>query len=59
MRFHHPKSQKFILRATELNNKNTYVLQAGAALFYYNLMQTLLQIGVASLLQIKTNIIRK
>ena len=29
-----------------------YVLQIGAALFYYKLGQTLLQIGAASLLQI-------
>ena len=39
----HP-DHKVIVRATELNNKNIYVLQIGAALFYYKLEQTLLQI---------------
>ena len=29
----------------KINNKNIYVLQIGAALFYYRLEQTLLQIG--------------
>ena len=38
--------------STELNNKNIYVLQIGAPLFYYKLGQMLLQIGAASLLQI-------
>ena len=32
-----------------------YVLQIGAALFYYKLEQTLLQIGAPSLLQIGTS----
>ena len=41
----HPH-HKVIVRATELNNKNIYVLQIGAALFYYKLGQTLLQIRV-------------
>ena len=31
----------------ELNNRNIYVLQIGAALFYYKLGQVLLQIGPA------------
>ena len=47
-----PQITKVIVRVTELNNKNIYVLQIGAALFYYKLGQTLLQIGTASLLQI-------
>ena len=46
-----------IVRATELDNKNIYVLQIGAALFYYKLGQTLLQIGKASLLQIRTSVV--
>ena len=50
----HPK---VIVRATELNNKNIYVLQIGAALFYYKLGQTLLQIGAASLLQIRASVV--
>ena len=49
-----------IVRATELNKKSIYVSQiweelvsqTGAALFYYKLHQTLLQIVAASLLQI-------
>ena len=32
------------------------MLQIGAALFYYKLGQTLLQIGAASLLQIEANV---
>ena len=46
-----------IVRATELNNENIYVLQIGAALFYYKLGQTLLQIGAASLLQIRASVV--
>ena len=46
-----------MVRATELNNKNLYVLQIGAALFYYKLEQTLLQIRVASLLQIGASVV--
>ena len=38
---------KVIVRKTELNNENIYVLQIGAALFYYKLRQVLLQIGAA------------
>ena len=34
-----------------------YVLQIGAALFYYKLGQTFLQIGAASLLQIGTSVV--
>ena len=34
-----------MVRTTELNNKNMYALQIGAALFHYKLGQTLLQIG--------------
>ena len=34
-----------------------YVLQIGAALFYYKLGQTLLQIGAASLLQIRASVV--
>ena len=37
VKYPHPKSQKFIVRATEPNDKNIYVLQIGAA--------SLLQIG--------------
>ena len=33
------------------------MLQIGAALFYYKLGQTLLQIGEASLLQIETSVV--
>ena len=33
------------------------MLQIGAALFYYKLGQTLLQIGAASLLQIKASVV--
>ena len=33
------------------------MLQIGAALFYYKLRQTLLQIGTASLLQIRTSVV--
>ena len=43
---------KVIVRVTELNDKTIYVLQIGAALFYYKLEQKLLQIVAASLLQI-------
>ena len=35
------------------------MLQIGAALFYYKLGQTLLQIGEASLLQIRASVVRK
>ena len=49
-----------IVRTTELNNRNIYVianwgklvLLIGVALFYYKFGQTLLQIGAALLLQI-------
>ena len=41
VKFHHPKSQNVILRATELNNKKPYALQNGLALLHYNLIQTL------------------
>ena len=34
------------------------MLQIGAALFYYKLGQTMLQIGAASLLQIRTSVVR-
>ena len=54
-----------MLRATELSNENIYVLKIGAslcyklgaALFYYKLGQTLLQIGAASLLQIRASVV--
>ena len=49
VRFIHLKS-KSIVRIAEFNNKNIYVLQIGAALFYYKLGQTFLQTGAASLL---------
>ena len=52
----HPH-HKVIVRATELNKKNIYVLQIGAPLFYYKLGQTLLEIGAASLLQIRASLI--
>ena len=39
-----PYITKVLRRATELINKNIYLLQIGAALFYYKLEQTLLQI---------------
>ena len=48
---------KIIVRATELSNKNIYVLQIGAALLYYKLRQTLLQIGAASLLQFGASVV--
>ena len=48
---------KVIVRATELNNKNIYALQIGAALFYYKLGQKLLRTGTASLLQIRAGVI--
>ena len=54
VRYPHRKSQKVIRRATELSNKNIYVLQIGASLcyklgqlHYYKLGQELLQIGAA------------
>ena len=47
-----PQTAKVTVRATELNNNIIYVLEIGAALFYYNLGKTLLQIEAASLLQI-------
>ena len=63
MSLNHP-NHKFIVRATELNNKNIcitnagkLVLQIGAALFYSKIGQTLLQIGAASLLQIRASIV--
>ena len=46
-----------MVRATELNNKNLYVLQTGTTLFYYKLGQTLLQIGAASLIQIWVGVV--
>ena len=52
----HPH-HKVIVRATEVNKKNIYVLQIGAPLFYYKLGQTLLEIGAASLLQIRASLI--
>ena len=48
-------NHKVLARATELNNKDMYVLEIGSTLFYYKLVQTLLQIGAASLLQIRTS----
>ena len=54
VKYPHPKSQKFIVRATEPNDKNIYVLQIGASLccklgqlHYYKLGQMLLQIRAA------------
>ena len=44
-------NQKGYSKRKKINNKNIYVLQIGAALFYYRLEQKLLQIGAASLLQ--------
>ena len=38
-------------------NWGKFVLQIGAALFYYKLGQMLLQIGAASLLQIRANVV--
>ena len=40
----HPKSQRLYSKATELNNKNIYLLQIGAALLCYKLGKMLLQI---------------
>ena len=40
-----------------ITNWGKLVLQIGAALFYYKLGQMLLQIGAASLLQIRANVI--
>ena len=40
-----------------ITNWGKLVLQIGAALFYYKLGQTLLQIGAASLLQIGASVI--
>ena len=50
-----------IVRKTECNNKNVtnwgkLVLQIGTALFFYILGQTLLQMEVASLLQIEASV---
>ena len=45
------------VRATELNNKNIYVLQIGAVLFYCKLGQMLLQIETDSILQIRANVV--
>ena len=42
-------SQRFIVRATELNNKNIYVLQIGASLWY--------KLGQIFLLQIRANVV--
>ena len=47
----------FIVRATELNNENIYVLQIGAAFFNYKLGQKLLPIGAVSLLQIGASVV--
>ena len=52
----HPH-HKVIVRATEVNKKNIYVLQIGAPLFYYKLGQTLLEIGAASLLKIGARVV--
>ena len=52
-----PSMTKVIVRATELNNENIYVLQIGAALFYYKLGQALLEIVAASLLQIRASVV--
>ena len=49
----HPKSQRLYSKATELNNKNIYVLQIGANLCYklgqvnYYKLKVFLQTGVA------------
>ena len=40
-----------------IRNWGKLVLQIGATLFYYKLGQTLLQIGAASLLQIRASVI--
>ena len=48
--------KKVTVRITELNNKNIYALQTGAALFYYTLGQTLLQIGEALLLELGASV---
>ena len=50
---------KVIVRVTELNNKNIYVVKIEATLFYYKLGQTLLQIGTAFLLQIGAGAVTK
>ena len=52
-----PSMTKVIVRATELNNENIYVLQIGAALFYCKLGQALLEIVAASLLQIRASVV--
>ena len=60
IRHPHPKSQRLYSKSNRTLKQKyiciTYwgklVLQVGAAIFYYKLGQTLLQIGAASLLQI-------
>ena len=47
------KSQKYIC----ITNRGKLVLQIVAALFYYKLGQMLLQIGAASLLQIRASVV--
>ena len=42
-----------------ITNWGKPVLQIGAALFYYKLGKTLLQIGAASLLQIRASVVTK
>ena len=50
MRYPQTKSQRSKIRATELNNKNIYVLQKWVS-------SVLLQIVAASLLQIRTSVL--
>ena len=59
IRHSHPKSQRLYSKSNRtlsqkyicITNWGKLVLQIGAALFYYKLGQTLLQIGAPSLLQ--------
>ena len=62
VRYPQPKSQGFSKsnrtqqqKYVCITNWGKLVLQIGAALFYYKLGQTLLQIGAASLLQIRAS----
>ena len=55
VRYPHPKSQKSITKIC-ITNWGKLVLQNETALFCYKLGQTLLQIGVASLLQIRASV---
>ena len=51
------EQQNLITKIYIITNWGKLVLQIGATLFYYKLGQTLLQIGAASLLQIRASVV--